>query len=196
MPRGATAPAPGDTFQTARAAVPRQRLPSVLVPTVKEMSRETLAALTPPKALLGPPAREVSPVDVGARISDQTVAESPPAYGVREGAAQDIEGFPIRLPAKGNWLQSLEVDQRPYALGQLELSLEGLPRLARGIEFYVVVLIDRDGRVVDVQPVGRDDEYSRAVAQALSRVRFSPGISGGTPVGTIMVLWFGFEATS
>ncbi|GAA5185052.1 hypothetical protein GCM10025771_40570 [Niveibacterium umoris] len=163
--------------------------------TAHQTDADAAQVMAPPPANVTP-----SPDDLTASRAETPDPALPPApaqheaeeaVGVREAALEDIEGVPLRLPTPEEWHPSLELGQRPYALDPLAIEFGDLPQPREDIEFHIAVFIDRKGVVVSAQAVGRDDGYAVAVIDAISKVRFTPGILHGSPVPTVMVLWFG-----
>ncbi|WP_374402250.1 hypothetical protein [Niveibacterium sp.] len=115
-------------------------------------------------------------------------------YNVREAAFDELNGRSLHLPNGGEWFESLTLSRRPYAIVDLDLSHREFPARSRQVEFLVVVMIGKDGRVVDVQSFGEDLEYEMPVVDELSKVLFSPGEINGAAVNSMLLLSFSFDA--
>ncbi len=142
-----------------------------------------------------PPAqahREVNPASSGE--SSPATKRREGEFSVRELPPWSVAISGIEIDPRLVWHQSIDLDVRPAALDEIELTNDALPALDRPTAVSVAVLIDDQGGVRSVQVFDRQDLLSDRVKSALEKMRFAPGELRGVPVNSILLLEFSFAS--
>ncbi len=101
----------------------------------------------------------------------------------RQNSEVPADNKPIPVPL-------YEIDVMPQMIGRLKPEYpESMRRLGRTGKLKLAILIDRRGRVIDIDVLSSaGEEFDRAAIDAIKKSRFSPALIGQRPVPVRIIL--------